>query len=206
MELNEDARKIIARLCQSYYNFPQMTTSRQVALNDLLAFDSPCSIRAVPITTTEVPHEGDLLIGFYALKPIEFCLRMTTPFPFYISTEPEVFQPIHHKLSPNKFAFAYTKHGNDFAINKIGMQYYDIQLSDISVALYPCILFCLYGYLQTKERKELLESRATMLYICPNLKHRMASKIQRQWRESISNPSYLLCRKRLLKEATELSL
>ena len=36
------------------------------------------------------------------------------------------------------------------------------------------------------------------------LRHKCAQRIQKQWRESINNPSYLLCRNRLAREFNEL--
>lgn len=204
--LSNDTTRIIKRLASPYWNFNKLPTDRVVAWNDLLLHKVSCSVRAVKLTNSKVPHEGDILIGFYALEPIEFTMNMKTYLPFHVhfyyqSIDPEAFQPIKHTLKSNQFSFACTRNKKDYVMNLIGMRYHDLELIDISCGKFE--LYCLYGYLQTTERLKIADMRQPTFYVCPSIENRMASKIQRQWRECVSNPSYQVCRSRLKREVTE---
>ncbi len=206
MELSDTTKKIIRRLASPYWNFDRLPTDRVVAWTDLLYHKVSCTIRAVKLTDNKVPHEGDILIGFYALEPINFTIKMKTYLPFHVhfyyqSLDPEALRPITHFLREKQFAFAFSKQKEDYVMNLIGMRYHELELTDIVCSRFE--LYCLYGYLQTPERLQIADVRQPTFYMCPSLENRMASKIQRQWRESISNPNYKVCRSRLMREATE---
>ena len=204
MELSDSIKKLIIRLTKSYYDFQRLPTNINIGLMDILSYNLPCSIHASKITNNRVPHEGDVLIGFYAVEPVQFTMRLHMLLPPYIlrlynSTEPEPFAPITHNIAKNTFIYAYTDNQNDYVINMIGMQYSHIALTNIHYSD-TLKLLAIYGCLATEERKSILSSKQALIYICPSLENRKASKIQQQWRESISNPTYKLCRTRLISE------
>jgi hypothetical protein len=204
MELSDSTRKLIIKLSKSYYNFQRVPTNINVGLIDILSYNLPCSIHASKITNNRIPHDGDVLIGFYALEPVQFTMKLQMLLPSYIhklynSTEPEPFAPITHNIAKNTFVYAYAEKQNDYVINMQGMQYNHIELINMHCST-TMKLLAIYGCLSTEERMSLLSSKQSLIYICPSLENRMASKIQRQWRESISNPIYTLCRTRLISE------
>lgn len=184
------------------YDVSKITRNTRLALQDLLHYNLPCTFVVVPLKDT-IPHIGDILIGFYADDNVEFDMKLDALLPSYMyslfnSTEPGPFMSITHKVPKDTFVYAYTKNGEDYVINMIGMQYNTIRLTKTHN------LFGVYGYLQGAERLNIAVSRQSLLYVCTSLKNRMATKIQKQWRECISNPIYTICRARLQREALEL--
>lgn len=207
--LNEYTRRILARIAKYDDNdFSAITAPMSIALHDITN-GSPCSIRAINISSPTIPRAGDILIGFYALEPVEFTMEVNVVLPDlvrlrYELTEPPAFCPMKHKMGKNQFVFAYTRDGCDYVVNKIGMQYNNLCLTNIRGSLNPTLNFlCIYGYLQTEERLRILASGSALFYVCPSLRNRMATVIQKHWRECISNPLYTMCRARLKREATE---
>jgi hypothetical protein len=205
MELSTKVKNIVARLSAFRFDINGVPADAKHALNNLVDYNLPCSLITVPLTDT-APRVGDVLIGFYALKDVEFLLNVDTLLPphlhnLYNSTEPEPFTPFKHKIAKNTFVYAYTKDGDDYVLNMIGMQYTSIFLNDETESI-SSNLMGVYAYLQTTERLNIAGSGQTIFRVCPSLENRMASIIQKQWRESISNPNYIVCKRRLKHEAS----
>jgi hypothetical protein len=205
MELNKYTRSILAQLTRHNYTFEQISQNKDVALNDIM-LGSHCSIIAIRLVKNIIPRKGDILIGFYALEPVSFTLKVDELLPYHVhalrlclgSREPRRFEPINHIIPKNRFVFACSTESNDYVINMTGMQYNSI--TTINGKCNKMNMLCFYGYLQTEERKNLAVSGEPLIYAFPSLRNRMAVTIQRQWRTSISDPSYVLCKSRLLHE------
>ncbi len=204
--LNKGTVKVLEQLIKHNYNFEKVSTNNHVALNDTL-LGAHCSITAIKLVDKCIPRKGDILIGFYAFEAIEFTLKVNELLPYHVyarlgTREPKPFQPIRHAIPKNQFVFAYTKESSDYVINMIGMQYNSVIMNNFTCN--KLNLLCFYGYLQTEERKKLTVRGESLLHVFPSLENRMVVKIQRQWRESISNPSFQVCRSRLLNELKQM--
>jgi hypothetical protein len=209
MELSTKAKNIVARLSAFRFDVNGIPTDVKHALSNMIDYSLPCSLVAVPMID-KAPRIGDVLVGFYAFEDVEFILKVDALLPTYLhklyhSTEPVPFTPLQHKIAKNTFVYAYTKDGDDYVVNMIGMQYSSIFLEDAKVPN-SSNLVAIFAFLQTNERLNIAESGQTMFRVCPSLENRMASKIQKQWRESISNPNYIVCKRRLKHEASSLIL
>jgi hypothetical protein len=206
MDLNKHTRSVLAQLTKHNFIFETVSTNIYVALRDI-CLGAYCSITVDKLSSRNIPRKGDVLIGFYALEPIRFTLKVNELLPYYMhvcygSKEPKPFEPIKHIIPANKFVFACTKENSDYMINMIGMQYNNIVMTNVDCD--KINILCFYGHLQTEERKTLAVSQESLIYAFPNVRNRMAIKIQRQWRKSISDPSYLVCKSRLLRELKQM--
>lgn len=206
MELESNTKLIISRTCKIGIRQLHDTRNIDIALHDIMN-GAPSSVWVEQCNGCKLAHKADLLIGFYALKPIEFTIDVDIVLPYYFYLkynlmEPAPFSCFTHKIAENQFVFAYSHFNNDYAINMIGMQYNNIILRNIKGDLSK--LLCVYGFLDICQRKEVVMSKQNIFYICPSLENRLATKIQQQWRQSISNPLYRMCRTRLMREASEI--
>lgn len=162
--------------------------------------------------TLSVSRSGDICIGFIALEDVKFTLSLGNLSYTYI-------------MQKNEFKYAFY---DTFMINLVGLQYYVIYVSpmdikDKVIAVYANLegdvrkkLARVPTYYQINDSEYIVQNQGMILGTTPtptfpstimhSMKYNVKDiiKIQKYWRESLTNPNYVLCKKRLENEFREL--
>jgi hypothetical protein len=170
-------------------------------------FKKPIERFDLVVYKRNIEREGDVLVGFYAdHRDVE--LMVSSEFVHYSILakwgNPNIPSCRLYIKQPNKLYYAHDDHQ---VINLIACNYNTICVRNESKATLPPItVWAVYAIIDCPVRRMIAESGKLLTRIWnPMERENIAAKaIQSAWRKAVSDPSYLVCQRRLKLEFDEI--
>ena len=185
------------------------------AIMDLVGGHGNCAFYAKRLPPPDntgailVERHGDILVGFRAgyASPVEFDIQSRKS---RWSDNGFNIPACHHDISPGNIAYAWSsegklsKYSDKHVIIFIACNYTQVELVNLrySGGLQLWAIYCLLD----GEPRQLAAYNGEIneqLVTTNEARSVACALIQKQWRECVSNPAYMVCHKRLLKEFYE---